>query len=212
MKKPEEERKEVGFAMAPVWIPTGNQRAASVEMNESFPKIQQKSKKIKNLDGIVLRETTRKEKSVWKMFALTPRTLAACELCIKKDFTHCYLLFTYTFNILFSWLVLFNSNDTCLPFVFSDFLDVTGFSDRHPRLTLWSILHLGVAPRLPAEWKSSFENQSSNLTWIWYFLVEVHPVLRGNWTFLLYYQKVLWTPCLLFACMMFFISFPEEGN
>lgn len=180
MKKPEEERKEVGFAMSPVWIPTGNPRAASVEMDESFPKIQQKSKKIKILMVLSCGKQLEKKRVCGRRLHWHPCTLAACELCIKKDFTHCYLLCTYTFNILFSWLVLFHSNDTCLPFVFSDFLDVTGFSDRHPRLTLWSILHLRVAPRLPAEWKSSFENQSSNLTWIWYFLVEVHPVLRDN--------------------------------
>lgn len=48
--------------MAPVWTPTGNQRAASVQMDESFPKIQQKSKKIQYLDSIVLREMTRKER------------------------------------------------------------------------------------------------------------------------------------------------------
>lgn len=54
MMKLEEDSKELGFAMAPVWIPTGNQRAASVEMDESFPKTWQKSKKIQNLDSYYL--------------------------------------------------------------------------------------------------------------------------------------------------------------
>lgn len=96
MKKPEEERKEVGFAMAPVWIPTGNQRAASVEMDESFPKIQQRSKKIKNLDGIVLRETTRKEKSVWKTFALTP-LYTSCVRTLHQERFHSLLPFIHIY-------------------------------------------------------------------------------------------------------------------
>ena len=42
--------------MAPVWISTGTQMAASVKNDESFSKIQQKSKKIQNIDSIVLWE------------------------------------------------------------------------------------------------------------------------------------------------------------
>lgn len=111
-------------------------------------------RKFKILIIIILREITRKERMEDVCTDTPVYTSCVQTLCIKTDFTHCCLLFTYTFNVLFSWLVLFNSNDTCLPFVFSDFLYVNGFPDRHPRLTLWSILYLRVAPRLPAEWKS----------------------------------------------------------